>query len=133
MRLRFAADEPETEGRYAISVATVPANEPGTTPHVHREHDDITFVVDGVLAFDTDGDRFEAPAGTLVIIPRGLTHRWSNVSAEPATFLNIHIPGSGFESFVRELVDSPAGAMAEIGRRHDVYFDERVLRSRYSA
>ena len=137
MELCFKADEAESDGRYAISVATVGGDEPGATPHVHRAHDDITFVIEGTLAFQAGDESFEAPAGTLVIIPRQLSHRWWNPRAEPATFLNIHVPGYGVEGFVRELAElSTAGraspeAMAELGRRYDVYFDEPALRSRY--
>src|SRR5205814_5202937 len=51
MELCFKVDDGETDGRYAVSIATVGGGEPGTTPHVHREHDDISFVVDGTIAF----------------------------------------------------------------------------------
>jgi len=136
--LSFKADDAETDGRYAISIATAPGNDPGTTPHVHREHDDISVVVEGTLAYETGDEKFEASAGSFVLIPRGLRHRWWNPRAEPATFVNIHIPGYGFERFVRELVAlsaegraSPA-AMAELGARHDVHFDEEALRARYA-
>jgi len=138
MELCFKVDDGETDGRYAVSIATVGGGEPGTTPHVHREHDDISFVVDGTIAFEVGEETFDARAGTLVIVPRGAAHRWWNPRSEPATFLNIHVAGYGFEKFVRELVDlsaagvaSPA-AMAELGSRHDVYFDEAALHSRYA-
>ena len=82
-------------------------------------------------------ETFEAAAGTLVIIPRGLAHRWWNPRSEPTTFLNVHVPASGFESFVRELSELSADgraspeAMTELGARYDVYFDDDVVRSRY--
>jgi mannose-6-phosphate isomerase-like protein (cupin superfamily) len=137
MRLRFPADEPETAGRYAISVVEVPANEAGTTPHTHREHDDITLVVEGTLAFGAGDDTFEARRGTLVIIPAGVAHRWWNPRAEPAAFVNIHVPGFGFEQFVRDLAalsnagEATPAAMADLGAAYDVHFDQDELRSRY--
>ena len=97
MELAFHADDAESDGAYAIAFVTAGPSEPGTTPHVHREHDDVSFVIDGVLAFDVDGETFEAPAGTLVIVPRGLSHRWWNPRQEDATFLNVHVPGFGFK------------------------------------
>jgi mannose-6-phosphate isomerase-like protein (cupin superfamily) len=135
--LLFKADDAETDGHYAISLATARENDPGTTAHVHREHDDISFVVEGTLAFETD-EAFEASAGSFALIPRGVRHRWWNPRDEPATFVNIHVPGYGFERFVRDLVALSAGgrataaAMAEFGARHDVHFDEEALRSRYA-
>jgi mannose-6-phosphate isomerase-like protein (cupin superfamily) len=136
-QLRFVADEPEANGRFAFAVVTAAADEPGTTPHVHRDHDDLSFVTEGTLAYDVAGEVFEASAGTLVLIPAGLPHRWWNPRSEPAEFLNIHVAGYGFERFVRELVElsrtglaSPE-AMAELGARHDVFFDVDALRARY--
>jgi mannose-6-phosphate isomerase-like protein (cupin superfamily) len=137
MQLCFKADQEETAGRYALSVATAGPDDPGTTPHVHREHDDLFFVTEGTLAFEIDGETFEAPAGSFVAIPRGLAHRWWNARSEPATFLNFHVPGYGFEAFVRQLArlskegHATPAAMAELGARYDVYFDEDELGSRY--
>jgi mannose-6-phosphate isomerase-like protein (cupin superfamily) len=139
MQLSFKADGAESEGRYALSVATASADSPGTSPHIHREHDDIFFVIDGTLAFTVADETFEAAAGTLVVIPRGLAHRWWNPRSESTTFLNVHVPASGFESFVSELAQLSAEGraspetMTELGARYDVYFDEDVLRSRYSS
>lgn len=56
MQLSFKADGAESDGRYALSVATADADSPGASPHVHREHDDIFFVIDGTLAFTVAGD-----------------------------------------------------------------------------
>ena len=112
-----------------IAVATARPNDPGTTPHVHSEHDDMSFVIEGALTYEIAGETHEAPAGTFVLVPRGATHRWWNPHPEPATFLNVHIAGHGFESFIQELSAlSAAGhatreAMAELGERHDVYFE----------
>jgi mannose-6-phosphate isomerase-like protein (cupin superfamily) len=139
MQLSFKADEKEADGRYALSVATAAPDDPGTSPHVHREHDDLFFVTEGTLAFDVAGETFEAPAGSFVGIPRGLSHRWWNPRSEPATFLNFHVPGSGFEAFVRQLAALSAegratpAAMSELGARHDVHFDQAELDSRYES
>lgn len=131
MELAFHGGDAESEGAYALASVTAGPSEPGTTPHVHREHDDVTFVIEGALTFDVAGETFEATAGTLVIVPRGLSHRWWNPREEDATFLNIHIPGFGFETLVRGLPGTSREAMAELGARHDTYFDADALRARY--
>ncbi|HYA08064.1 MAG TPA: cupin domain-containing protein, partial [Gaiellaceae bacterium] len=87
-QLSFKADEPEAGGHYALSVAMAGPNDSGTTPHLHREHDDVFFVTEGALTFEIAGETLDAPAGRLVAIPAGLVHRWWNPCSEPATFLN---------------------------------------------
>ena len=131
MELAFHAGDDESEGAYALAFVTAGPSEPGTTPHVHREHDDVTFVIEGALTFDVAGETFEAPARTLVIVPRGLSHRWWNAREENATFLNIHVPGFGFETLVHGLVGASREGMAELGARHDTFFDRDALAARY--
>ena len=52
--------------------------------------------------------------------------------------LDIHAPGFGFETFIRELAElSAAGranpaAMEELGARYDAHFDRKVLEDRYA-
>ena len=139
LELSFKVDEAETDGRYAISATTAGPEHPGTTAHVHREHDDVFYVTAGTLAFQVGDEAFGAPAGTLVVVPRGLAHRWWNPLPEPVAFLNLHVPGYGFERFVGELSELSAagtaspGAMVELGLRYDVHFDEEELESRYGA
>ena len=137
LELCFKVDDAESDGRYSISVATLGAEHPGTTPHVHREHDELFFVIEGTPTFTVEDETFEAPAGTLVLVTRGSRHRWWNPRPEPAEVLDIHAPGYGFESFIRELAAlSAAGratpaAMAELGARHDDHFDVGALEDRY--
>jgi mannose-6-phosphate isomerase-like protein (cupin superfamily) len=138
LQLSFMADDAETAGRYSVSVTTVAAGDEGTTPHVHREHDELFFVLGGSPSFELEGETHEAPVGTFVLAPRGSSHRWWNPGNEPATVLNIHAPGFGFERFIRELVrlsatdEATPAAMSELGARHDVYFAREVLDERYS-
>jgi oxalate decarboxylase/phosphoglucose isomerase-like protein (cupin superfamily) len=93
--------------------------------------------VEGTLAFRAGDDTFEAERGTLVIVPAGVAHQWWNPRTEPAAFVNIHVPGFGFEQFIRDLValsaagEATPAAMADLGARSDVYFDEGELRARY--
>jgi mannose-6-phosphate isomerase-like protein (cupin superfamily) len=138
LELCFKLDDAESRGRYSVSVATVAAGDRGTTPHVHREHDELFFVIEGAPEFRIEEESFEAPAGTFVLVPRGNAHRWWNPGAQAAVVLNIHAPGFGFESFIRELAElSTAGratpaAMDELGARHDAHFDRETLDDRYA-
>ena len=98
-RLRIKAARPEvvvTESRY----------EPGgrgPDPHVHREHVDSFWILEGRLAFalGPDGDEVEAGAGSFALVPPNVVHTFRNPGAEHARFLNFHAPGMGFETYLR--------------------------------
>ena len=100
--------------------------EPGTQPgdpHYHANHTDAFYVIEGELEFVIDGEPVRAPAGTLVVAPRGQVHAFPVAIGGPARFLNIHTPG-GFERYMRTLVEMRARGEspdAELQRAHDQY------------
>ena len=98
-RLRIKAARPEivvTESRYD-------PGRRGPDPHVHREHIDSFWVLEGRLAFTLgpDGDEVEAGAGSFALVPPNVVHTFRNPGAEDARFLNFHAPGMGFDTYLR--------------------------------
>jgi mannose-6-phosphate isomerase-like protein (cupin superfamily) len=85
-----------TETRY------VPGEE-GPGPHVHRQHADAFYVLEGELAFRVgpEEELVRAPAGTLVLIPENAIHSFANESDADARFLNVHAPSMGFAESLR--------------------------------
>jgi mannose-6-phosphate isomerase-like protein (cupin superfamily) len=78
--------------------------ERGPDPHVHEQHADAWYVLDGELTFGvgSDGETLHgAPAGTHVLVPAGVIHTFRNDGAETARFLNIHAPSMGFAESLR--------------------------------
>ncbi len=84
----------------------------GPDSHIHREHADCFYVLDGELLFvvGPDDQPERAGAGTFVLVPALVVHTFRNESPDTALFLNIHAPGCGFGDYLRALRD---------GRRKD--------------
>ena len=99
-----------------------PGTDPGT-PHYHANHTDAFYVIEGELEFMIDGEAVRAPAGTLVVAPRGQVHAFPVAVGGPARFLNVHTPG-GFERYMRTLMQMRARGEepdAKLQREHDQY------------
>jgi quercetin dioxygenase-like cupin family protein len=79
------------------------AGERGAEPHVHREHTDSFYVLEGELTFrlGPDLEQLTAPAGTFVAVPPNVVHGFDNDSSEPVRFLNFHAPSGGFADYLR--------------------------------
>ncbi len=88
---------------------------PGT--HVHRQHIDGFFVLEGELDFELDGETVAAPAGTWVAATPAIAHTFRNAGDGRARFVNIHAPGLGFDEYLRRQ------AAGEDGRRFHESFD----------
>lgn len=106
----FKADEAETAFGYSISEWWLEANTTGPGAHSHPE-DDVFFVLEGTMSILVAGDWVEAPAGSFVLIPGGVTHDFENRSTGRAGLLNFS-PGP-FEHSMPDIAawyaEHPAG------------------------
>jgi quercetin dioxygenase-like cupin family protein len=123
-RMLLHLDDAETiterEGRHLVILAARPeltvtlsryaAGQPGTDLHVHREHTDAFYVLDGVLtlAVGPGEDRIELPAGGFAAVPPNVVHAF--LLDSDAYWLNLHAPDAGFAAYMRAVRDGrPAG------------------------
>jgi quercetin dioxygenase-like cupin family protein len=83
----------------------------GPAPHVHHEHTDAFYVLEGKLSFILGPDRegLEIGAGGLVAAPPNVIHTFNNESGAEVRFLNLHSPDGGFAEFMRAARDGVQG------------------------
>jgi quercetin dioxygenase-like cupin family protein len=81
--------------------------EAGPDLHVHREHTDAFYVLDGELTFALGpaGDRIRMPAGGFVAVPPNVVHSFLNDGGADARWLNFHAPDTGFAAYLRATRD----------------------------
>lgn len=71
-------------------------------PHVHRNEDELSYVLEGTIWARVGDQEVEASAGSYVWKPRGVLHTFWNPGPEPARILEVISP-AGFERFFEEL------------------------------
>lgn len=76
---------------------------PGFASPYHRHHreDEAFYVIEGEMAFVSDGKWIKGGPGTYVFGPREIPHGFKVIGSQPARMLLMCTPG-GFESFVLE-------------------------------
>ena len=79
----------------------------GASLHVHHEHTDLFYVLDGELTvrLGPEGDERAVPAGSLVVVPPLVVHGFRNGADAQLRYLNFHAPGKGFADYMRGLRD----------------------------
>ena len=65
---------------------------------------EIFYVVEGTMRFLVDEEWLDAPRGSFLRIPAGVTHDFENRSGSRAGALNLFMPG-GFEATMPAIVD----------------------------
>src|SRR5436309_12661685 len=86
----------------AFTVAELSAGpELGPPPHIHRNHDESFYILEGTFDFSLAGEAFSARPGAFVYLPRGVVHTHRAGGGAPARAVVIQSP-SGVERFIEE-------------------------------
>jgi quercetin dioxygenase-like cupin family protein len=91
------ASAADTSGAFEIIEYHGPAVPP---PHIHRDHDEIFYVLAGRFSFILGQSNHVAEAGSLVWVPRGTRHGFT---IEPGSTALLITHPSGLEGFFVEL------------------------------
>lgn len=75
-----------------------------TPLHLHADHDETVYVLEGELLLHVDGVEYTAGPGTVAFVPRGTPHAFLVVS-EMERSLWVVTPGGAMETFYRQAGD----------------------------
>lgn len=103
-RIRILEDGSTTDHRLGIGEITIAPHTEGPPQHRHAQHDEGFYVVSGTVRFTVGETTYEAPAGTLAMIPPGAPHTFANPGDEPAVLLNTFTPDL-YVQYFRDLRD----------------------------
>ena len=107
-QMRILEDGHTTGHRLGMGEITLAPHTEGPPQHRHARHDEGFYVVSGSARFTVGETTYEAPAGTLVMIPPGAPHTFENPGDEPAVLLNTFTPDL-YVQYFRDLRDMIAG------------------------
>ncbi|HTS72384.1 MAG TPA: cupin domain-containing protein [Gaiellaceae bacterium] len=74
----------------------------GVDPHIHADHVDAFYVLEGQIEFRVGDEPRVAGPGTFVAVPPGAVHGFRHAGPEPIRFLNLHAPPGGFVDRLRD-------------------------------
>jgi mannose-6-phosphate isomerase-like protein (cupin superfamily) len=108
-RLRFSdaefvvrASADTTGGAFTLIEEAAPLDTP---LHVHKNEDELWYVLEGEHVIQVGDSEFYARPGDTVFGPRGVPHSQRRVVPRTGRFLEFFYP-AGFEGFFRELAEA---------------------------
>jgi mannose-6-phosphate isomerase-like protein (cupin superfamily) len=107
IRARIIEDGSHTGHRLGLLEATLPPGSPQPPQHVHREHDEVFIVTAGKVRFTSGTDSVDIEPGTVVVVPIGEPHTFSNPFNEQAVFIGTITPDRYIQYF-RDIGQLPA-------------------------
>ncbi|CAJ59246.1 MULTISPECIES: cupin domain-containing protein [Frankia] len=102
--MRILEDGSTTGHRIGIGEITLAPHTDGPPQHRHGRHDEGFYVVSGTARFTVGTTIYDAPAGTLAMIPPGAPHTFANPGDEPLVLLNTFTPDL-YVQYFRDLRD----------------------------
>jgi quercetin dioxygenase-like cupin family protein len=120
-------DGERTDGKLTMWTEITPPGG-GPPPHYHAIEDETFHVLEGRVAFLSDGEWHEVRPGGAAYMPRGIVHTFKNIGDQPSRMLIMTMP-SGFEKFFARCADEfakPSGPdmsrIMQIGIEHGIHF-----------
>jgi quercetin dioxygenase-like cupin family protein len=117
-----------TAGQLSVVIHPLAARALGSPMHTHRDEDEYSFVLEGVVGVQIGATVYEAGPGDMICKPRGVPHAFWNPTDEPARLLEIITPGA-FADYFRGLADVLATggrdgvAMTALAQRFNLAID----------
>jgi quercetin dioxygenase-like cupin family protein len=91
----------------------------GPPAHIHRTEDEVFYVVSGEFKFQLGARVVNAPARSVVFVPRGTAHTFANVGTEPGVLL-VGVTPAGFEKIFAERQGVDAEAHRTLMKLHNM-------------
>ncbi len=91
-RMRILEDGSTTNHRLGIGEITLAPHTDGPPQHRHARHDEGFYVVSGLARFTVGTKSYDAPAGTMVMLPPGAPHTFANPTDGTTVLLNTFTP-----------------------------------------
>lgn len=109
----------ETGESVMLFVETAP---PGTetTFHLHRDSDEVAYVLSGEITFKIGNEVTIGGAGSCAFLPKGVAHAWKNTGTATGQVIFMYTPagaGKFFEEQVRQPLTGPANGPEAVGLR----------------
>src|ERR1041384_1119053 len=107
LNMRVMLDLAATGGAFSAIVVELKPGE-GPPPHLHRDREEFFYVIEGTYRMSVNGAESTIGPGTLVFVPRGTVHAFSNIGETAGRLLEWTIPGTN-EPYFRAVHDMQTG------------------------
>src|SRR5262245_31095724 len=102
--MRILEDDRTTQHRLGMGEITLAPHTEGPLQHRHAQHDGGFYVVSGTAQFTVGATTYDAPPGTLVMVPLGAPHTFANPGDQPVILINTFTPDL-YVQYFRDLRD----------------------------
>jgi len=133
--LGYKISSHDTAGKWSLLEYLASPKFAGPPLHWHKKTNEVFYVLAGTVTFRLGDEVFIGEPDSMVYIPMGVLHTFSNPQDKPARFLMFVTPG-GFDEYFKELAalaqSEPSWPPQDMSKlhalyeRYDTYFPESL-------
>ena len=112
MDIKIWVRSSQTNLQYSSVEAAVAPKMMGPPPHIHKDLDEICFVLEGTASILVGEKVYEIEAGAWHMRPRGIKHTFWNASDKPLRFIDMYF-NQNFEDYLEEYFHKIGADMAK--------------------
>jgi mannose-6-phosphate isomerase-like protein (cupin superfamily) len=124
----FKLSKSTTNGLIGSDITLLKAGHLGAPPHLHKNIDEICYVLEGTVHILVGEEVFEVNADDWHLRPRGVMHTFWNASNETAKIIDMYLP-AGHEEYLQDLAKlfennqrpKPTD-FADLEKKHDIVY-----------
>ncbi len=102
LNIRTLVRSSQTNLQFSSVEFAVAAKKMGPAPHLHKELDELMFVVEGTASVMVEDTVYEIPAGGWHLRPRNMAHTFFNNTNQPFRAIDMYF-NQNFEDYLEEL------------------------------
>jgi mannose-6-phosphate isomerase-like protein (cupin superfamily) len=102
INLRTWVRTSQTNMQYSCVEFIVAPKQMGPPPHLHKDLDELMYVMEGTVTIMVQDTVYEVKAGGWHMRPRGIPHTFWNGTDKPARYIDMYF-NQNFEDFLEEL------------------------------
>lgn len=128
MNIRTRVRQTQTNGQFSCVEFAVAAKKMGPAPHLHKELDELMYVVEGTITVLVGDTEYHVQAGGWHLRPRGIVHTFWNATDKPAVGIDCY-----FQQPFEEYLEASSHTIPEYARTHGLSMDAPEIQAKYKA
>jgi quercetin dioxygenase-like cupin family protein len=128
LNIRTRIRQNQTNGQFSCVEFAIAAKKMGPVPHLHKDLDELMYVVDGTITVLVDETEYPVQAGGWHLRPRGIVHTFWNATNKPAVGIDCY-----FQQPFEEYLEASSHTIPEYARANGLSMDAPEIQAKYKA
>lgn len=124
---RVRVRQSQTNGQFSCVDFAVAPKKMGPEPHLHKELDELMYVLEGTVGVMVGEQVYEVQAGGWHLRPRGIVHAFWNATDKPARGIDCY-----FQQPFEDYLDTASRTIPELAQKRGLTMNSPEIQTMYT-